>query len=161
MTWDANCARALDRSADGGVLSLAWSPKSDRIAVFVNPPGSADAFIAIVNVASLGVETVPLTELNPQLDWVFDIDWARTGDCVGREAWAVGGSGRRGWTLELTTDGLAGNTCVVTEVVEGLEPSWSPDNSKLAFAKSGIRVVDVATGDVERLAKGREPDWRR
>ena len=161
LVWEDPCVTEL-YSSFGHVLSPAWSPESDRIAVFVNPPGSGDAFIAIVHLPlSTPVDTIALMDLDPQLDWVFDIDWARTGDFLALDALAVGGSGRRVWTLELTTDCLAGNTCVVTEVVEGLEPSWSPDNSKLAFAKSGIRVVDVATGDVERLAKGREPDWRR
>jgi hypothetical protein len=42
-----------------------------------------------------------------------------------------------------------------------VNPTWSPDDLKLAFAKRGINVFVFDTVDVERLAKGGEPDWRR
>ncbi|MEE9505683.1 MAG: hypothetical protein V3V98_00870 [Thermoplasmata archaeon] len=53
-------------------------------------------------------------------------------------------------------------------VVEGSGPSWSPDNSKIVYKQpaskpntQNLGTYEFSTGNINTLAKGNQPDWRR
>ncbi len=53
------------------------------------------------------------------------------------------------------------------QLINGRDPTWSADDSKIAFFSgahntSGVYVLTFATGAIRLLAQGGgQPDWRR
>jgi Tol biopolymer transport system component len=44
-------------------------------------------------------------------------------------------------------------------LVRGSDPRWSPDGTRIAYVRASVRVVDVATGEVTKIARGYLGDW--
>ena len=129
------------------VVWSAWRSDASQIA-FVEQDALGNRGIKVLNRATSVVTTVLAAGVlaGPRF-----VDWARTKDVLAFDA-----QGPRQDSL-YTLDIASGH---LTQIVPGVFPTWSPDDSKLAFA--GISVVDVATRTVTRLAKGGTwPDWRR
>lgn len=96
------------------------------------------------------------TLLQGQFTDINDLDWARTQDTLAFEAdGAI-------YTLDLWQA-----SPVPVFITEGRSPSWSPDDTQLAFDvpgkrnTRGVHILTLATGAVTRLAGCGYPDWRR
>lgn len=141
------------------IMSLAWSQDASQIAFYERHAG--EGFIKILDVASKGVTTV----LGPVSDLLGALDWAGTQDVlVFHILYARSKKPIDIYTLDIAS----GET---TRIAEGYNsPSFSPDDTQLVFntvsggegvsGKHDVIVYDFATGQMERLAKGSEADWR-
>jgi Tol biopolymer transport system component len=143
--------------AGSAVRSPTWSPDGVRIAfievILVEEPccGIADPVIKILNRAT---GTVTNTLLQGQFADITEVDWARTQDTLAFSA-STGGDFSV-YTLDLP----AGPPSFV---IDGRGPSWSPDDTKLAFSDGKVKSITLATGAVKTLVNngGGFPDWRR
>ena len=142
----------------------AWSPDGMRLA-FVESDGQlaqsvTTQSIKILDVA-LGTVVTTVFAVGAEYD-IQALDWARTQDKLAFNLLRRDGSEPRVvFTLDITTGELV-------RVTEGLAPTWSPDDTRLAYNDSTGKVstVDLATGDITKLTKGGRgaalwPDWRR
>lgn len=129
-----------------------WNPQGDQIAFAVN--GAHEVRIldrvagATITVFSAGSDFT-----------VTDTDWARTGDVLAFRVTPFSANDPRVYTLDLTTNALV-------ERVPGMDPTWSPDDTRLLFREQGrsqyLTILNLATGVTTRTgAKGFDPDWRR
>ncbi len=128
----------------------AWRSDASQIAL-IEQDASGNRSIKVVTLQSGAVTTVlapgPLSA--PRF-----IDWARTKDVLAFSAVPPRSKGEYLYTLNVNPVGTP------TQVTGGLGPTWSPDDTKLAFL--GISVVDLLTKTVTTLSSGgRWPDWRR
>jgi Tol biopolymer transport system component len=136
-------------------LWSAWSPDGSQLAFEEhNLPGPADPVIKILDLTT-NPPTVTRTLLQGQFALIHEMDWARTQDTL-----AFTGDGVI-YTLNLS---LA--SPVPAFLIEGRSPSWSPDDTKLAFEggspQPGLKILTLATGAVKRIVGGGgRPDWRR
>jgi len=137
-----------------GVGEPAWSPDAGKIA-FVAPvfPGGAQE-IRVLDIDTGAVTT----HLSLPPTFIPRLDWGRTTDVLVYEIKSYGKNGRASsaiHTLDLSDD-------TTTEVCDGGDPCWSPDDSKVLYSDGSIHVRDLATGVTEKLARdGRWPDWLR
>ena len=126
----------------------AWRSDASQIA-FVEQDATGNRSIKVLNRVTSAVTTVlaPGVLAAPRF-----IDWARTKDVLAFDA--QGPRQDSLYTLDLSSGTL-------TQLVPGVFPTWSPDDSKLAFCC--INLVDPATKTVTTLARnaGTWPDWRR
>jgi dipeptidyl aminopeptidase/acylaminoacyl peptidase len=148
------------------VVYLTWRSDATQIA-FREQIGVSQYWIKILTIADpLGPEN-PKTVFGPVDYSLAHLDWARTKDvlaCMANldEITAI-------YTLDITQQNP---TLQFVIGGESRTPSWSPDDSKLAFdqpdrVKNGrvfgwhVRTYDFATGETAKLASGVGPDWRR
>jgi Tol biopolymer transport system component len=138
------------------VRSSAWSPDGSQLAFeeHIVPGYPADPVIKILDLTT-NPPTVTRTLLQGQFALIHEMDWARTQDTL-----AFTGDGVI-YTLNLS---LA--SPVPAFLIEGRSPSWSPDDTKLAFEggspQPGLKILTLATGAVKRIVGGGgSPDWRR
>ncbi len=137
---------------------LAWSSDGTRLAAVGGEvaAGLEGMSIMIIERAT-GVVTHRL--LTGQYNFA-GLDWARQGvDKI-----VFHDSKPYGWvyTVDIETES-------VDAIVQGGNPSWSPDNSKIVFfqptiekVKLGIKIYEFSTGELTTLLNdGRVPDWRR
>lgn len=133
----------------------AWSPDGTRLA-FVELDAERAKSIRILDLAWGTVVTTGFA-LGAEYDIDF-LDWARTQDKLAFNVTRRDGSEPRVvFTLDITTGELV-------RVAEGRAPTWSPDDTRLAYNdKHGNLVsVDLATGDITKISKSAgRPDWRR
>lgn len=143
-----------------------WSPDGTKL-VFTEWPTNLGAhqaeFAKRIVVLDLATSAVTVIESFTNLD-VVSPHWSRGGDRIafsGADTAHVSSI----WTIAAT-----GGTPV--QVVGGLQPAWSPDDSQLAYytlaiSKGGKWVytaysITLATGASQLLVNGgRAPDWRR
>ncbi len=129
--------------------SIAWRSDSTQFA-FVGgeiAAGSDGMSILIVDRATGGVVRTLLTGQHPER-----FDWAQGIDVLAFECGTII------CTVDIDTE-------TIVPVVAGFGPSWSPDNSKIAYQQPGrtstICIYEFSTGNIVTLAKGQQPDWRR
>jgi len=92
-------------------------------------------------------------------DEISTFDWARTADVL-----AVTSSvpTRRGSTSAIFLVDLATGTPQL--LVNGFGPTWSPDDTQIAFhtgSKRKVRTINILSGDISALGSGELPAWRR
>ena len=138
--------------AGSDVLYVAWSSDGTRLAVVDGSNGLRG--IKIVERATGNVvKTLP----PPPTNGVFFIDWARQGvdKLAIRDDLSSPSNDPYIYTLDIATG-------TYTQIVAGNAPTWSPDNTKLAFSANGyINIIELVTGKVTQLWSGNFPDWRR
>lgn len=147
---DANTGapQSLFKPAAGRVVNFpAWRADGSQIAFVERDWLGANFEIKVVNRAAPGtpINTVSLG----QFATLTHLDWARNQDTL-----AFVGDGAI-YTLDLPA-GLP------SFVINGGSPTWSPDDTKLAFDAGGVKTISLVTGAITTLAsKGERPDWRR
>jgi Tol biopolymer transport system component len=133
---------------------LAWSSDGAQLATCGGeiPAGNEGKSIMIVDRATGTVAHRLLTGQFP----FGGLDWARQGSNT--LAFHANGA--------IYTVDIDSGTAV--PVVEGSGPSWSPDNSEIAYRQLlgkpnavDLSIYEFGTGDITPLAKGNQPDWRR
>ncbi len=139
---------------------VAWSPDGSQLAVSVTDPGPPRQDMLVIIQRSGGAATTALSYLG-----MSGIDWSRqTGDLIAMDVVDVGGDGvsRDMYIFDLSTPG------VPPQFVRALarDPSFSPDNSYLAYTtmgggRGGVFKHNLSTGAATRLGDGRAADWKR
>jgi len=131
---------------------LAWSPDGSQIA-FIGPPHSGS--IEVLDIAGGSTFTVCTISDDP-----VQVDWGRTGNTLVFHASAASGNGKYIYTV----DAAAGAVPVLVTSSSWF-PTWSPDDSKIAYTTGsgdGIVVRDMQTGkETSTGGKGRFANWRR
>ena len=121
----------------------AWSPDGKRIALSMDVSGNLE--IGIVAASGGPVERVAS---NPRVD--LEPTWSRDGKAL---YFASARSGR--WSI--FRHDFATNSD--TAVINGIQPSVSPDGKSLAYAQGGVRVLDLATLE-SRIVRTEETEYR-
>jgi len=145
----------------------AWSPDASKL-VF------AEASIDTGAVVSVLRSLLVFDRTSGQVDTIVSLG----GFFARYPAWSPG------TTNQIAYSGYSGNnpeavytvaftgtvrpTATPVQVINGRDPTWSPDASKIAFfvsarhTTSGVYVLTFATGATQLLAQGAgQPDWRR
>jgi dipeptidyl aminopeptidase/acylaminoacyl peptidase len=132
--------------------SLAWNSLGTKIAFSESTPEGIQELVIIDR--ATGTEEARFRRDN--LEGFRSIDWARNGDP--RIAFCSGSPRQDTWVYTIDT-----TTGIVVPVIQGRSPAWSPDNSQLVFANFSAKLkrYNFATGEVENLGAGYNPDWRR
>lgn len=121
----------------------AWSPDGTRIAFAYESTGNLE--IGIVGADGGKVETIashPRVDVQPA--------WSRDG----KSLFFV--SARSG-AFRIFRHDFAGNTD--TSLTNGIQPAVSPDGKLVAYEQSGLRVLDLATGE-SRVVRDEETEYR-
>ena len=174
--WDRNIyvvpasggtATVVYTSAPGYIPEWpAWSPDASKL-VFAERSIDTGAVVSVLRSLVVFDRTVP------QVDTVVSLG----GFFARYPAWSPG------TTNQIAYSGYSGNnpeavytvaftgtvrpTATPVQVINGRDPTWSPDGSKVAFFAgahntSGVYVLTLATSATQLLAKGGgQPDWRR
>lgn len=136
---------------------LTWSSDGTRLAFEGGEVSAGDEGRSIM-IIERETGTVTHRLLMGQFD-VAGLDWARQGS--NKLAFHEVGGSRMIYTVDIDSG-------TADPVVEGGGPSWSPDNSKIAYLHLGKRpnthnigIYEFSTGNITLLAKGNQPDWRR
>ena len=134
-----------------------WDSDASRIAVTdVDAPGQSLS----LKIIDRSTGEVLSTHLDGQFSTINHLDWAR-----GEEIIAFTGNTESGSEAVFILDLDTGEA---TQLVKpGGEPTWSPDNSEIAYqgvshGRAVINKVDVDTGTITTLkSRARGPDWKR
>jgi TolB protein len=121
----------------------AWSPDGKRIALSMDVGGNLE-----IGIIGADGGTVQRVSSNPRVD--LQPTWGRDGNTL---YFASARNG--GWRIfrhDLTTD-------KDTAIVNGIQPSISPDGKSMAYAQGGVRVLDLATLQ-SRLVREEETEYR-
>jgi TolB protein len=121
----------------------AWSPDGRRIALTLDVGGNLEIGVVDANGGEVQrVASHPRVDLQPT--------WARDGASL----FFV--SARRGGWRILRHDLATGSD---SALVNGIQPSVSPDGRSLAYEQGGLRVLDLATLE-SRLVRDEETEYR-
>lgn len=121
----------------------AWSPDGSRIALSYQSTGNLE--IGIVSADGGPVETIAS---NPRVD----VQPAWSGD--GKSLFFVSARGGR---FQIFRHDFAASSD--TMVTAGIEPAVSPDGKFIAYEQSGLRVLDLATGE-SKMVRDEETEYR-
>jgi TolB protein len=121
----------------------AWSPDGTRIACAFAAGGNLE--IGIVSADGGSVDTV---SSHPRVD--VQPAWSRDGTSLFFVSARAGG-------FRIFKHDFAANAD--TQVTSGIQPAVSPDGRRLAYEQSGLRVLDLATGE-SRMVRDEETEYR-
>jgi Tol biopolymer transport system component len=145
-------------SPDGyGLQDFSWRYDASQMAILIGSDGQQS--IVILDFSDGSTTTV----YGPTGDWLGNIDWARTSDTLAFTGY-IDGIFVGICTLDLTDPSAMPEILIAGQYKM---PSWSPDDSQMALLKwernkwTNLMVYDLATEEMERLAKGFAPDWCR
>jgi TolB protein len=122
----------------------AWSPDGQRIALSMDVGGNLDIGIVDAN----GGGRVQTIATHPRVD--LQPTWSRDGNSIYFTSARNGG-----WRI--FRHDLAANSD--TALVNGIQPSVSPDGRSLAYEQGGLRVLDLATLQ-SRVVRDEETGYR-
>ena len=121
----------------------AWSPDGSRIALSMDVDGNLELGIIDANGGAVQrVASHPRVDLQPA--------WSRDGNSL------YFASARNGGWRIFRHDLATGRD---TAVVNGIQPSASPDGRSLAYEQGGLRVLDLATLE-SRVVRDEETEYR-
>lgn len=121
----------------------AWSPDGKRVALSMDVGGNLE--IGIVGAEGGAIERV---SSNPRAD--LEPTWGRDGNTLYFASARDGG-----WRIFRHDFTTARDTAVVN----GIQPSISPDGKSMAYAQGGVRVLDLATLQ-SRVVRDEETEYR-
>ncbi len=129
---------------------LAWNSDGTMLAFFVVLE-NGDHDLIILDLLEGSQTRITAASAGVPADWA-EPDWARQGDP--RIAFCQGD-----WVHTYNT--VTGE--VIQQAIEVGWPTWSPDNTKIAARQYPGKIIsyDLETGEMQRLASGRYPDWSR
>jgi Tol biopolymer transport system component len=127
----------------------AWSPDSTRVAfsytAATSPEAPGNLDIGIVNANGGPVETIA-----PHARVDIQPAWSRDGTGL---FFTSARAGR--WTV-FRHDLAAGTD---TSITAGIQPAVSPDGTEIAYEQSGLRVLNLATGE-SKMVRDEETEYR-
>ena len=135
--------RHLFPAVSSGPLEPAWRPDGRRIALSMDVAGNLE--IGIVDAAGGPVQRIAS---HPRVD--LEPTWARDGNSL-----FFSSARNSGWRI-FRHDFSSGTDTALTT---GIQPSVSPDGRFLAYAQSGLRVLDLTTLE-SRLVRAEENEYR-
>jgi TolB protein len=121
----------------------AWSPDGTRIAFSYEATGNME--IGIVSANGGPVETIAS---NPRVD--IEPAWSRDGKSLFFVSNRAGG-------FRIFRHDFGTNTD--TPLTNGIQPAVSPDGSRIAYEQSGLRVLDLNTGE-SKMIRDEETEYR-
>jgi TolB protein len=121
----------------------AWSPDGTRLACAVAAGGNLE--IGIVSADGGTVETV-----SPHARVDVQPAWSRDGASLFFVSARAGG-------FRIFRHDFATNAD--TQITTGIQPAVSPDGRRLAYEQSGLRILDLATGE-SRMVRDEETEYR-
>ena len=121
----------------------AWNPDGTRIAFSFQATGNLE--IGIVGAEGGSVETIA-----PHARVDIQPVWARDGQALFFVSARAGGFRIFKYDLATRAD---------TPVTNGIQPAVSPDGKQIAYEQSGLRVLDLATGE-SRMVRDEETEYR-
>lgn len=132
----------------------AWSPDGERLALSLDVGGNLE-----LGVVSADGGEVELVASHPAVD--LDPAWSPDGESLYFVSARRGGGVNRIYRYD-----LASGADSAVHVVGGVQPDVSPDGTRLAYARGGLRVLDLATGEselvrAEETAYRMRPRWTR
>ncbi len=133
------------------IKSPTWNSAGTHMAFAEVEESTGDRYMKVIE-KTTGMTTHTLLKGQFYIEWV---DWARQGS----NTLAFYDAGTI-YTVDIEIG-------TATSVLEGgILPSWSPDNSKIVYQKTGrkpkICSFEFSTGDITTLTNdGSLPDWRR
>jgi Tol biopolymer transport system component len=146
-----------------GVGSPTWSPDGNRLAV-----AESTTIITVLDVTRDGSGSVTGASVSRKVRlaagfvWLADLDWSRTNANILAFSGlpVANGSRRTVYTLD-----VAQSVPTPVRIGEGEDPTWSHDDTKLAFilgTQQKLTVLDLASGQsVTLTADALDPDWTR
>jgi Tol biopolymer transport system component len=142
-------------SSGNSVGDMAWNADGTLLAFYERVDSSP--YVTVVNILHRASQTIVDTYSTTDfsISSFKGISWARTQDVI-----AVVSGPEQIYLLDL-------NTGDFTLLTNGRYPTWSPDDSAMAFQKKektqfNIKSIDMGSGQISKLARdGWYPDWKR
>jgi Tol biopolymer transport system component len=168
----------LTNTADVYLWDVDWSPAGDRLAVQTWNPTTRVSDLVVYTIfcdptgectatSPTSMFRVPGSPLQyAQEETAFD--WAKNGDSLVVSAQTPGGATYDLWTINGDNPSSAVQLTFTPTLTE-YDPSWSPDDSKVLFMRSGgIWVMNVDGTGAKQIATPQSgvklfegPNWRR
>jgi len=146
-------------TSDGSSVSPTWSPNGARIAFVSWRDGDDDIYV--MNADGSGQQQ--LTS-NQALD--ITPAWSPDGSRIAFASARGSGGGLDLYVMDVDGTNASCLTCglqVPAPGQGGFEPAWSPDGTRIAFARlnpgSGIVLINADGSDPTFLTAGSDPDW--
>lgn len=170
---DGTSRTRLTATTDISESNAVWSPTANRLAfvetIHATNATSADvaALTSVSGTLTLGTRTSATNVSGGPLAGrpVYALDWARDADVLAVAAVPLGQTDADIWVIDLASPADAENV-TSTSGTEERHPSWSPDDSEIAYwvpgRKSAVRVVSATGGSATTLSQGTTaPAWKR
>lgn len=137
---------------------ISWNADGSKLAVTCSSATQGVHIRIIDRVTPANVQVILANQHNS----ISFIDWSRSG----LNQIAYGANASVNGTYYLYTTNVSDATPTPSQVLSssqaviGTYPTWSPDNTRLAY--NGDKIITLATGTLSTILTGlRSPDWRR
>jgi Tol biopolymer transport system component len=147
---------------DDRLMFLTWNPTGTKLA-FIKDAKHLDStwYPPAIQILDVSAKTVETIYTFPESMYPFyyhgGLDWTNNDDKL---AFVLNGN--------IAIFDLSENDYEILDSGSAVYPTWSPDDSKIAFEGvevkgeqniQVIKTIDLSTGELNKLAEGRMPDW--